>query len=108
MIALHGPSRKLSKTTVAWGKVTKACCFVAISMMLAIAVAHAQTPPPNDDFSNAVVLSGSASSGSTSGTNVDATKEIGEPNHAGDAGGSSVWWQWTPNLSANITFSTAN
>jgi Ca2+-binding RTX toxin-like protein len=29
------------------------------------------------------------------GTNVAATKETGEPNHAGNAGGHSVWYTWT-------------
>lgn len=49
---------------------------------------------PNDNFANAEVL------GFTSGrfqttTNVGASKEIGEPNHAGNAGGKSVWYKWT-------------
>ncbi|HYG36792.1 MAG TPA: immunoglobulin domain-containing protein, partial [Clostridia bacterium] len=29
------------------------------------------------------------------GSNQNATKETGEPNHAGYTGGSSVWWTWT-------------
>ena len=29
------------------------------------------------------------------GSNQNASKEVGEPNHAGDAGGKSVWWSWT-------------
>jgi len=49
--------------------------------------------PANDNFSNAIQVNGS--SGQDTGTNVDATKESGEPDHAGNAGGNSVWWRWT-------------
>jgi Bacterial Ig domain len=49
-------------------------------------------PPANDDFANAEVLSGT--SGSASGTNVAASKQSGEPNHAGNPGGASVWYEW--------------
>src|SRR5438046_2765071 len=45
-------------------------------------------PPPNDDFENAAPLSGY-------GTTVGATKQLGEPDHAGFAGGHSVWFRWT-------------
>src|SRR5207244_819620 len=44
--------------------------------------------PANDAFESAAVL---AVSGTTSGSNAGATKAPGEPNHAGNAGGSSVW-----------------
>jgi hypothetical protein len=62
--------------------------------------------PPNDDFSTATVLSGGA--GSTNGTNFRATKEPGEPNHFGLAGGSSVWYQWTAPANGQVTFSVPN
>lgn len=62
-------------------------------------------PPANDNFANAIVLSGAAPS--TTGTNVSATKESGEPNHAGDAGGHSVWWRWTAPASGSALISTA-
>jgi hypothetical protein len=48
---------------------------------------------PNDAFSSAQVLSGASTA--ATGNNGDATKEPGEPNHAGNAGGHSVWWRWT-------------
>lgn len=35
-----------------------------------------------------------------------ATKEPGEPNHAGNAGGASVWFRWTATLTGTATFST--
>lgn len=49
--------------------------------------------PPNDNFGAAQKLEGD--SGSVSGTNVDATREPGEPNHAGNSGGHSVWYSWS-------------
>ena len=47
----------------------------------------------NDNFANAATLAGT--SGQTSGSNIGATKEPGEPSHAGNDGGASVWWKWT-------------
>src|SRR5262249_30636954 len=38
---------------------------------------------------------------------LNASKEIGEPNHAGNTGGKSVWWKWTPTTSGQVTFDTA-
>src|SRR6185369_17222144 len=51
------------------------------------------TGPANDAFGSAVGLAGSAAI--QAGRNLGATKEAGEPNHAGDAGGRSVWYRWT-------------
>ena len=61
-------------------------------------------PPPNDNFANAIVLSGSVIN--TNGTNANATKEAGEPNHANNAGGKSVWWMWTAPATGTATIST--
>ena len=54
----------------------------------------APTPPPNDNFASAQVISGC--SGSVTGTNVGATREAGEPIHSPDAkiSNRSVWYQW--------------
>jgi hypothetical protein len=48
----------------------------------------------------------SGSSGSTTGSNVDATKEPGEPQHAGNPGGASVWYSWTAPASGDTTITT--
>ncbi len=64
----------------------------------------APSGPPNDLFANAQVVSGS--SGSATGSNVGATKEPGEPNHAGNAGGASVWFRWTAPSSGTATVDT--
>jgi hypothetical protein len=61
--------------------------------------------PPNDNFANATaILAGQTLAGS----NVNATKETGEPDHAGNIGGKSVWWSFTAPTSAPVTVSTAN
>lgn len=43
----------------------------------------------------------------TTGTNIGATKEAGEPDHGGNAGGKSVWWVWTAPVSSQVTITTA-
>jgi hypothetical protein len=62
-------------------------------------------PPANDAFAAAQVLAGD--SGTITGTNLAATKETGEPSHAGNAGGGSVWYSWTPTSSGSATIDTA-
>lgn len=58
----------------------------------------------NDSFASPRVLSGSR--GSVTDTNTAATKESGEPAHAGNAGGKSLWYQWTAPANLFITFDT--
>ncbi|HEX8774170.1 MAG TPA: BACON domain-containing carbohydrate-binding protein [Pyrinomonadaceae bacterium] len=60
--------------------------------------------PANDNFASAQVISGS--SGSVAGSNINATKETGEPNHAGLTGGASIWYQWQAPSSGNVTMTT--
>jgi hypothetical protein len=60
--------------------------------------------PANDNFVNAQVITGS--SATASGSNVGATKEAGEPEHAGNAGGKSVWYTWTAPTSGKVTIDT--
>lgn len=72
------------------------------SIWLATALTNA--PPANDNFASAASITGS--SATASGTNVNATKEAGEPNHGGDAGGKSVWWNWTAPSSGNVVIDT--
>jgi hypothetical protein len=60
--------------------------------------------PSNNSFASAYSLSGS--SGTTTGNNLGATKESGEPLHAGNSGGKSVWWRWTAPASGAVTFDT--
>ncbi|MGC8886028.1 MAG: hypothetical protein ACP5MG_02580 [Verrucomicrobiia bacterium] len=60
--------------------------------------------PDNDLFTNRFALSGDLIR--ITASNQNATKENGEPAHAGDPGGSSVWWSWRPPFSGWATIST--
>ena len=64
--------------------------------------------PRNDNFANAYTIAKPSSPSSITfvANNVDATKETGEPNHAGNPGGKSVWWNWTAPTSGSATFAT--
>jgi hypothetical protein len=58
----------------------------------------------NDYFANAIPLGTTNAVAACS--NETATREFGEPNHDGYAGGHSVWWSWTPSLSSWVSIST--
>ncbi len=73
-------------------------------MAISAGVFVVNTIPANDDFANATVLSGA--SGTSSGLNANATKESGEPNHADNPGGHSVWYSWTAPASGPCNFNT--
>jgi hypothetical protein len=62
-------------------------------------------PPANDGFANPESLSGP--SGVTRGNNTFASKEPGEPDHADNQGGKSVWYRWTAPQSETVTIDTA-
>ncbi len=62
-------------------------------------------PPTNDNFASAFAISGST--GSAVGNNLNGTKQSGEPNHAGNVGGDSVWFNWTAPSTSPVTFDTA-
>lgn len=77
---------------------------LVINASLWLATVQTNAPPANDNFAAATTLTGSTTS--ATGTNVNATKETGEPNHGGDAGGKSVWWNWTAPSSGNVVIDT--
>ena len=56
----------------------------------------------NDLFANRALLNPGTVTVSSSG----ATKESGEPNHAGNGGGKSMWWSWTAPADGTLTIST--
>jgi hypothetical protein len=62
--------------------------------------------PANDNLANATVIS--TNSYTNVVTNTYASKEPGEPNHAGNAGGHSVWWTWTAPAIGMVKISTTN
>jgi hypothetical protein len=62
------------------------------------------TTPVNDDFSAAIVLTGT--SATTLGTNVGAGQQAGEPKALTVSGGHSVWWNWTAPSSGTVVVTT--
>lgn len=90
-------------TTTIRGLVLSAA--VAAVALAAAAPAGAVEPPPvNDNFVDAIAFS--TDGGWADGTNAGATKELGEPAHAGDDGGASIWYRWTAGRSGQAVFST--
>ena len=60
--------------------------------------------PGNDNFANATVITGDDVT--VTGTNVNATKQSGEPTLCGNPGGKSVWWSWTADAGGQVTINT--
>src|SRR6185369_13369771 len=60
--------------------------------------------PSNDNFAFCEFTGGA--NGSVTGSTRAATKETGEPNHAGNSGGHSIWYCWTAPDSGSVTFDT--
>src|SRR5262245_29622074 len=86
----HSPSKRWSSLLV---------------LLAALGLASSlQAAPANDNFAYGTVISGS--SVTVSGSNVGATKEVGEPPKANNNGGASVWWFWTAPASGSVTIST--
>jgi hypothetical protein len=66
-------------------------CTVAVTFSGLSASVNVDVVPSNDNF----IRRQGISTGWTQGSNLNATKEAGEPDHAGNAGGRSVWFSWT-------------
>jgi Ca2+-binding RTX toxin-like protein len=85
--------------------------FLAISGVLGAIVcavwagAAAGAPPANDSFTAAELLD--ATKGSVIGTTKGATKQPGEPNHAGNPGGASVWYRLIAGEDVILALTTA-
>jgi hypothetical protein len=60
--------------------------------------------PPNDDFVAATEISGA--SATVTGSNEDASREPGEPDHHATYYGSSIWYRWTAPASGRTSVST--
>ena len=63
-------------------------------------------PGGNDAFSRCLALPDIA--GSVSGYSASASKESGEPNHAGHTGGRSVWFCWTATTTRSVELNTVD
>jgi PASTA domain len=91
-------------TRARWARI--AVAVLTVSAAGALCLPAAAAPPANDAFSAAVGLTGRIAS--VSGSNEEATKESGEPEHAGDPGGASIWYTWTAPASGRATLSTCD
>jgi thiol-disulfide isomerase/thioredoxin len=87
---------------------TRYLCTAAgvLGVLLANAVHIGQAAPVNDMFVNRTVITGT-NIVVTGASNVGATRETGEPYHAGYGGGASVWWTWTAPSGGTVIISTA-
>jgi MYXO-CTERM domain-containing protein len=66
------------------------------------------TRPGNNDFANAVAVTLNNNAATVTGSNINANKQTGEPNHAPDEpGGASVWWRWTAPSDGSLVLTTA-
>jgi hypothetical protein len=66
-------------------------------------VAHPETLPPNDAFVDAIAIT----PGRIQGTNVLATRELGDPELA-EGGGGSVWYRYRTTRRQRVTLDTTN
>jgi hypothetical protein len=74
-----------------------------VAFFAIVTAAHAA--PTNDDFAHPKTFS-AIPPGDISTSNGGATKQLGEPDHAGDPGGHSVWFSWTPAASGTAELAT--
>jgi hypothetical protein len=71
-----------------------------------VQVTYRAIDPPNDFFVLAEPITNA--SGVFSVNTRNATKETGEPNHAGFIGGKSAWWVFTPTEDGTLDLTTTN
>jgi hypothetical protein len=77
-----------------------------VSFPAFIQLVYQPRDPINDLFRNATPLTDA--NGISSVNTLRATKEFGEPFHANNVGGKSVWWTFTPTNDGVLTLSTTN
>src|SRR5687767_3871309 len=82
-----------------------ACCGALALSAVSWANTAVAAAPSNDSLANAIVLTGT--NVFTNSSNVGASKQPGEPSHAGDAGGRSVWWAWTAPFTGSVIMNTS-
>jgi Ca2+-binding RTX toxin-like protein len=96
-----GSPSRVGRVSMRPGLVYLSVVAVLLGVLFAFPGKASALAPGNDAFAEAQALSGET--GDVFLTNLDATKEIGEPNHAGNAGGASVWFHWTAQRSGTLT-----
>jgi len=78
---------------------------VGLGLTPALASASPEGAGAPDQFGTAPALP--RSGGGFDSSNVGASKQVGEPNHANNVGGRSVWFRFRPNQSGTVRVSTA-
>jgi hypothetical protein len=80
--------------------------LAAVAVLVVAPASPASAAPSNDAFNSAEILFGNT--GSVNGTNVDATMQTLEPNHAAatQPNGRSVWYSFTPSTSGTLELET--
>jgi thiol-disulfide isomerase/thioredoxin len=78
---------------------------LSLPVLIGLGASLSSAQPANDLFANRIVITGTNIV--TTGSSVGATRETGEPYHAGFPGGASVWWSWRAPFSGTATISTA-
>ena len=87
--------------------------FLAVAGLIALSIGLTNAVPVNDMFANRTVLPSTTNAGAPItnlviyASNAGATREPGEPYHAGVTGGASIWWSWRPPTNGTVTISTA-
>jgi len=76
-----------------------------LAKALQAATPPAPVPPANDAFGAAVGVT--SASWALTGNNTNATSEVSEPSHAGNAPAKSVWWTWSAPSAGTCTLRTA-
>lgn len=102
-----------------WGVGTVACgagaTFRSVGPQLTVVLSPGQqvfcvfrngASPQNDAFEAAIDLAQTGPQQGLVGSNDNATKEPGEPNHAGSPGGRSVWYRFVPATTHQVSFDT--
>jgi hypothetical protein len=69
--------------------------LIALTLLLALPASQAVAGNFEDDFVDIELFNSKNSKEGLIGSFSGATKESGEPNHAGSAGGKSLWIEWT-------------
>ncbi len=64
--------------------------------------------PGNDDFERPIALDAGPLALYIGYRTIGATKQPGEPNHAGDPGGASVWFSWTAPAAGSVRVSACD
>lgn len=76
----------------------------AASGAISLQVNFAGQTPPNDNFASRTLLTGTTAT--TTGSNLNATAETGEPRHDGFDPVRSIWWRWTAPASGVVEVNT--